>query len=107
MAHSIQSLTLTEEILDVLDFLIDNHKVIISDLKKEFKLRLEKGRNIHKGFKLQLFEQATSDAIQRRIKEMFSNEKQYYLSSETVMLIESDPLVKHRINKIIKEVLNE
>jgi hypothetical protein len=107
MAHSIKAQTIEDEIIDALDFLIDNRKIIISDLKKEFNLKIKNGRTLHKGFKLQAFEKNLKSMLRSRVRDMYTFEKRWYLSTESAMLIESDLLIKAWTSKIIKEVLDE
>lgn len=104
MDHSSQP-QIEDEIVDVVEFLIRNKKVIISDLKKEYKEQIEEGRSYHKGFALRAFHTYIEDILCQRIRDMYTFSKRWYITSETVMLIDADDDVRKLVNKIIKEIV--
>lgn len=103
MAHSIKCLTIEDEASDALDFLIDNRKEIIYDLKKEYGSRIAQGQTVHNGFKLERFKKHWKVILKMHIRHLYS----LNISAETSMLIEDELLIKKWTNKIIKEVLDE
>lgn len=70
MARSLNLETEVEKFYRIYEFLINNNKVIQSDLKKEFKERLNKGRSNLNGFKLLAFEKHIEESMRQRIKEL-------------------------------------
>ena len=100
-------LGINEEIYDVCDFLINNESVIISDLKKEFEKRIKSGRALHQGFKRQAFEEHMKESLKQRIKEIYTYEKRYYMTSETAMIITCANDVVNLVNEIVNKVMED
>lgn len=107
MARSQKFPQIEDEIADACIYLIENYDIIVSDLKKELATKLAKGLELYKGFKRQAFIKAIKKDIAYRIREMYTFEKRWYMTSEMAMLIEANESVSNLTYQIIKEVLDE
>lgn len=105
MVHSLN--TIEEETIDACNFLIRNKDIIISDLKKEFDKQISNGRELHKGFGLSAFEEHMNVLLNEAIRDMYTFDKRFYISTETVLIVNDEPEVKELVNNIIKKVMGE